>query len=193
MIPGGQNLSKRQTVFFTSVDPVNREHRDSNNSDLEAPRLAWYKQKKVEETSRHCVLGRQKTSGRCNWHPVRCHKPLPLLLPVVARNPKKPEKKRKHKQRRTQKARRKKEQHGAQHPEPKRNPKKARKEEKTQTKTHTKSPTEKGAARRPAPRAQKEPKKARKEEKTQTKRIQKARRKKEQHGAQHQEKEITRY
>ena len=46
LIPGGQNLSKRQTVFFTSVDPLNKEHRDPNNIDLEAPRLAWYKQKK---------------------------------------------------------------------------------------------------------------------------------------------------
>ena len=46
LIPGGQNLSKRQTVFFTSVDPMNKEHRDPNNIDLEAPRLAWYKQKK---------------------------------------------------------------------------------------------------------------------------------------------------
>ena len=28
LIPGGQNLSKRQTVFFTSVDPMNKEHKD---------------------------------------------------------------------------------------------------------------------------------------------------------------------
>ena len=46
LIPGGQNLSKRQTVFFTSVDLMNKEHRDPNNIDLEAPRLAWYHQKK---------------------------------------------------------------------------------------------------------------------------------------------------
>ena len=46
LIPGRQNLSKRQTVFFTSVDPMNKEHRDPNNIDLEAPRLAWYKPKK---------------------------------------------------------------------------------------------------------------------------------------------------
>ena len=39
-------MSKRQTVFFTSVDPMNKEHRDPNNIYLEAPRLAWYKQKK---------------------------------------------------------------------------------------------------------------------------------------------------
>ena len=45
---GGQNLSKRQTVFFTSVDPMNNEHRDPNKIDLEAPRLAWYHQKKCK-------------------------------------------------------------------------------------------------------------------------------------------------
>ena len=49
LIPGGQNLGKRQTVFFTSVDPLNKEHRDPNNIDLEAPRLAWYKQKKKKK------------------------------------------------------------------------------------------------------------------------------------------------
>ena len=45
LIPGRQNLSKRQTVFFTSVDPMNKEHRDPEGIDLEAPRLARYKQK----------------------------------------------------------------------------------------------------------------------------------------------------
>ena len=45
LIPGGQHLSKRQRVFFTSVDPMNKEHRDPDIIDLEAPRLAWYKQK----------------------------------------------------------------------------------------------------------------------------------------------------
>ena len=42
---GGQNLCKRQTAFFTSVNTMNKEHRDPHNIDLEAPRLAWYKQK----------------------------------------------------------------------------------------------------------------------------------------------------
>ena len=45
LIPGGQLLRKRQRVFFTSVDPTNKEHQDSDVIDLEAPRLAWYKQK----------------------------------------------------------------------------------------------------------------------------------------------------
>ena len=39
-------MSKRQTVFFTSVDPTNKEHRDPNKIHLETPRLAWYPQKK---------------------------------------------------------------------------------------------------------------------------------------------------
>ena len=46
LIPGGQILSKRQTVFFTSVDPMNKEYRDPDNIDLKAPRLAWYHEKK---------------------------------------------------------------------------------------------------------------------------------------------------
>ena len=46
LIPGGQNLSKRQTVFFTTVEPMNKEHKDLHDMDLEAPRLAWYKQKR---------------------------------------------------------------------------------------------------------------------------------------------------
>ena len=46
LIPGGQNLSKIQTVFFTSVDPMNKEYKDLETVDLKAPRLAWYKQKK---------------------------------------------------------------------------------------------------------------------------------------------------
>ena len=45
LIPGGQNLSERQTVFFTSVDPMNKEHKDPETVDLKAPRLARYLQK----------------------------------------------------------------------------------------------------------------------------------------------------
>ena len=46
LIPEGQNSGgERQTVFFTAVDPVNKEHKDPDVIDLDAPRLAWYKQK----------------------------------------------------------------------------------------------------------------------------------------------------
>ena len=46
LIPGGQILGKeRQTVFFTAVNPLNKEHKDLYEIDFNAPRLAWYKQK----------------------------------------------------------------------------------------------------------------------------------------------------
>ena len=44
VIPGGQNLSKRHTVFFLPVDPMNKEHKDPETVDLKAPRLARYLQ-----------------------------------------------------------------------------------------------------------------------------------------------------
>ena len=50
-------MSKRQTVFFTSVDPMNKEHKDPDAIDLEAPRLAWYKQEtwKKHQNTVYCV------------------------------------------------------------------------------------------------------------------------------------------
>ena len=40
LIPGGQNLSKRQTVFFLLVNPMDKEHKDPQTVDLKPPRLA---------------------------------------------------------------------------------------------------------------------------------------------------------
>ena len=45
LIPGGQNLRKRQTVFFMLVNLMDKEYKDPETVDLKAPRLAWYKQK----------------------------------------------------------------------------------------------------------------------------------------------------
>ena len=42
LIPGGQHLSKRQTVFFLPVNPMNKVHKDPEKIDLEAPRLPRY-------------------------------------------------------------------------------------------------------------------------------------------------------
>ena len=42
LIAGGQNLSNRQTVFFLPVDPMDKEHKDPDTIDLEAPRHARY-------------------------------------------------------------------------------------------------------------------------------------------------------
>ena len=45
LIPVGQNLSNRQTVFFLPVDPMDKENKDPDTMDLEAPRLAQYMHK----------------------------------------------------------------------------------------------------------------------------------------------------
>ena len=44
LLPGGQNLSRRQTVFFLPVDPKNEDHKDPEYIDYSAPRLARYLQ-----------------------------------------------------------------------------------------------------------------------------------------------------
>ena len=49
-IPGGQNSSRdRQTVFFTAVNPMHKNHQDPTEFDLTKPRLASYK----KEWKRH--------------------------------------------------------------------------------------------------------------------------------------------
>ena len=40
LIPGGQSLSKRQTVFFLLVDPMDKNHKEFDTIDLNAPRFA---------------------------------------------------------------------------------------------------------------------------------------------------------
>ena len=42
LVPGGQNLSRRQTVFFLSVDPRDESHRDPERIDFSVSRLARY-------------------------------------------------------------------------------------------------------------------------------------------------------
>ena len=42
LVPGGQNLSRRQTVFFLLVDPRDESHRDLEHMDFFVPRLARY-------------------------------------------------------------------------------------------------------------------------------------------------------
>ena len=45
LIPGGLNLSNRQTVFFLPVDPMDKNHKDPDTIDLTAPRHAQYMHK----------------------------------------------------------------------------------------------------------------------------------------------------
>ena len=42
LIPGGQNLSRRQTVFFLPIDPRDEDHEDPEFFDFSVPRLARY-------------------------------------------------------------------------------------------------------------------------------------------------------
>ena len=42
LLPGGQNSSKRQTVFFLPVDPMDKSHKDPDDIDLFVPRHAQY-------------------------------------------------------------------------------------------------------------------------------------------------------
>ena len=44
LIPGGQNLSKRQSVFFLPIDPRKEDHKNPQYIDYSAPRLARYLQ-----------------------------------------------------------------------------------------------------------------------------------------------------
>ena len=42
LIHGGQNSSKRQTVFFMFVGPMDKSHKDLDEIDLNVPRRAQY-------------------------------------------------------------------------------------------------------------------------------------------------------
>ena len=42
LIPGGQDLSRRQTVFFLPIDPRNTDHKDPEHLDFSVPRRAQY-------------------------------------------------------------------------------------------------------------------------------------------------------
>ena len=44
LVPGGQDLSKRQSVFFLPTDPRNEDHKDPEYIDYSVPRLARYLQ-----------------------------------------------------------------------------------------------------------------------------------------------------
>ena len=45
LTPGSQSLSKRQTVLFLLADLMDKNHKDPDTIDLEAPRLAQYMHK----------------------------------------------------------------------------------------------------------------------------------------------------
>ena len=57
LIPGGRNSSKRQTVFFLPIDPINKEHKDRQKIDLNVPLRAQYLHNawKKHQDAVHCV------------------------------------------------------------------------------------------------------------------------------------------
>ena len=61
LIPGGQNSSKRQTVFFLPIDPRYKSHKDPDVIDLSVPRRAQYLLQCMEETSRRGIFGRHRS------------------------------------------------------------------------------------------------------------------------------------
>ena len=56
LIPGGLELSGRQSVFFLLVDPRDENHRDPENIDYSVPRRARYLQKIVEKAPGYGIL-----------------------------------------------------------------------------------------------------------------------------------------
>ena len=57
LVPGGQNSSKRQTVFFLPVDPRDKSHKDPKVIDLNVPRRAQYLHNAWKGTSRRSIFG----------------------------------------------------------------------------------------------------------------------------------------
>ena len=45
LIPGGQELNGRQSVYFLPIDPRDEDHQDPENIDYSVPRRARYMQK----------------------------------------------------------------------------------------------------------------------------------------------------
>ena len=57
LIPGGQDSSRRQTVFFLPIDPIDKDHKDPEHIDFSVPRRARIRAQCMEETSRRGILG----------------------------------------------------------------------------------------------------------------------------------------
>ena len=54
---GGQILSNRETVFFLPVDAMDKNYKDLDTIDLNAPRHASIHAQSMEEVSKYGILG----------------------------------------------------------------------------------------------------------------------------------------
>ena len=57
LIPGGQDSSRRQAVFFLPIDPRDKNHKDPEQNDFSVPRRGARRAQCMEETSRRGILG----------------------------------------------------------------------------------------------------------------------------------------
>ena len=57
LIPGGQNSSRRQTVFFLPIDPRDKDHEDPEHIDFSVPRRAQYLHSAWKKHPRRGILG----------------------------------------------------------------------------------------------------------------------------------------
>ena len=71
LIPGGQILSNRQTVFFLPVDPMDKQHKDPETVDLKAPRLAQYLHKAWKKHKTRCIGSTSDLLKRKDWSSIR--------------------------------------------------------------------------------------------------------------------------
>ena len=61
LIPGGQNSSKRQMVFFLPIEPRDKIHKDPEKIDLNVPRRAQYLQNAWKKYQDAVNLGRHQS------------------------------------------------------------------------------------------------------------------------------------
>ena len=61
LIPGGQNSSKRQTVFFLPIDPGDKSHKDPEKIYLSVPRRAQYLHNAWKRHQGAVFLGRHQS------------------------------------------------------------------------------------------------------------------------------------
>ena len=65
---------KRQTVFFTAVNPMNKDHRDPQELDLTKPRRASYKQKWKRRQDTVYWVGKQLAQRKgLKFYQTRCN------------------------------------------------------------------------------------------------------------------------
>ena len=92
LIPGGQNSSKRQTVFFLPIDPWDKEHKYPEHIDFSVPRHAqylhnaWKHQDAVYWVDIDLAIRKELTFYQTRWNAIILQGTLPAsCIPKVVR------------------------------------------------------------------------------------------------------------